>query len=129
MPVTATRILIAVVGILLPYAVRIPYGAAWVEQYTDAGISGFLFLEAFNAIAWGSLIALTFLIRRPVVLLIPCVRGFGFLGWSHARLDVAADPQAGLGLVIIPVYALVPIAIGGVAGLVRDRLSARSRKA
>jgi hypothetical protein len=81
---------------------------------------------AFNAVAWGSLIGLTFLIRRIVVLLIPCFLGFGFLGWSPARLDLAADAQAGLGLVIIPIDALVPTAIGEVMGLVVDCLSVRS---
>jgi len=119
--VIATRILIVIVGILLPYAARIPRGTEWVEQYSDAGLNGFLMLGAFNAIAWGSLIGLTFLIRRPIMLLIPCLLGFGFLAWSHSTLDLTADAQAGLGLVLIPIYALVPIVVGGVVAFVLDR--------
>ncbi len=117
----ATRTLIVIVGILLPYAARLPRGTEWVGQYIGTGRNGFLMLEAFNAIAWCSLLGLTFLIRRPTAMLAPCLLGFGFLAWSHATLDLAADAQAGIGLVLIPIYALVPIAIGGVIGLVLDR--------
>jgi len=119
--VIATRILIVIVGILLPYAARLPRGTEWVGQYTGTGLNGFLMLEAFNAIAWGGLLGLTFLIRRPTAMLVPCLLGFGFLAWLHATLDLAADAQAGIGLVLIPIDALVPIAIGGVIGLVLDR--------
>lgn len=117
----ATRILIVIVGILLPYAARLPRGTEWVGQYTGTGLNGFLMLEAFNAIAWGSLLGLTFLIRRPTAMLAPCLLGFGFLAWSHATLDLAADAQAGIGLVLIPIYALVPIVAGGFVALVTDR--------
>ena len=117
----ATRILIVIVGIFLPYAARLPRGTEWVGQYTGTGLNGFLMLEAFNAIAWGSLLGLTFLLRRPTAMLAPCLLGFGFLAWSHATLDLTTDAQAGIGLVLIPIYALVPIAIGGFIGLVLDR--------
>lgn len=117
----ATQILIVIVGIILPYAARLPRGTEWVGQYTGTGLNGFLMLEAFNAIAWGSLLGLTFLIRRPIAMLAPCLLGFGFLAWTHATLDLAADAQAGIGIVLIPIYALAPIAIGGVIGLVLDR--------
>ena len=117
----AARLLIVIVGIILPYVVRIPSGPAWVMQYTSAGVTGFLFLEAFNAIAWGSLLALSLVIRRPVALLIPCLSGFGYLARAHATLDLAADAQAGIALVFIPFYALLPIAIGGLVGYLVDR--------
>ncbi len=116
----ATRFLIVIVGILLPYAARLPRGTEWIGQYTGTGLNGFLMLEAFNVIAWGGLLALTFLIRRPTAILAPCLLGFGFLAWSHATLDLAADAQAGIGLILIPIYALAPIAIGGFIGLVLD---------
>jgi hypothetical protein len=122
MNLNTARLGIAIVGILLPYVVRIPGGSAWVRQYTAAGLGGFLFFEAFNAIAWGSLIGLSFLIRRPLLLLVPCGLGFGYLAWAHATLDLAADAQAAIALVFIPFYALRPIAIGGVVGFVLDRV-------
>lgn len=121
MNMNAVRFLIAIVGVLLPYVVRIPHGWAWVEQYTGAGLGGAVFIEALNAIAWGALIALSFVIRRPALLLIPCALGFGYLAWAHATLDLAADAQAAIALVFIPFYALVPIAVGGVTALLLDR--------
>jgi len=125
MSMNAARFLIAIVGIVLPYAVRIPQGWAWVEQYTSAGLGGALFIESLNAIAWGALIALSFVIRRPALLLIPCALGFGYLAWAHATLDLAADAQAAIAVVFIPFYALVPIAIGGVVGIVSELALAR----
>lgn len=119
------RIAVAVIGILLPYLVRIPRGAAWLEQYTDTGLRGFLFIGAFNAMAWGSIIALSFLFRRPALLLFPCVTGFTFLGWAHYTLDLAADAQAAIALSIIPIYALLPIAVDGAAGYALNRRSNR----
>ncbi len=116
-----TRIIIAIVGILLPYLVRVPRGAAWVEQYTDTSVGGFMFFGAFNAIAWGSIVALSFLFRRPAPLLIPCVLGFAFLAWAHYTLDLASDAQAAIALIFIPIFALLPIALGGAFGYVLDR--------
>ncbi len=116
-----TRITIVVIGILLPYVVRIPRGAAWVEQYTDVSVGSFLFFGAFNALAWGSIVALSFLYRRPEPLLFPTLLGFGFLTWAHYTLDLASDAQAAIALIFIPVYALLPIACGGVFGYVLDR--------
>lgn len=120
-PMNATRLSVAVVGILLPYLVRIPGGAAWVEQYTDVGWRGFWLFGAFNAIAWGSIVALSFLFHRPGPLLIPCVLGFGFLAWAHNEVDLASDAQAALALLVIPIVALAPIVLGGVLGYVLDR--------
>lgn len=126
---TAARIAIVVVGVLLPYAARIPWGVDWVGQYTSGGFGGFLLLQSFNAIAWGSLLALTTAIRRPVWLLIPCLAGFCFLAWAHAALDLAADAQAAIALVFIPIYALAPIGIGGLVAAAFGRRPAAARAA
>lgn len=115
------RTWVVLVGIALPYAARLPRGIEWLRQYIDAGLAGFAFLGAFNAIAWGAILAISFGYRRPSSLLAPALCGFGFLAWAHATLDLAADAQAGVALVFIPVYALLPIAIGGVVGYVIDR--------
>ena len=119
--VNKTRIIVAIVGILLPYLVRIPRGGAWVQQYTDGGLGEFLLIGAFNAIAWGSIVALSFLFRKPTPLLIPCVLGFTFLAWAHYTLDLASSAQASIALIFIPIYALLPIALGGALGYVLDR--------
>jgi hypothetical protein len=79
-----------------------------------------LLFGAFNAIAWGSIVALSFLFRKPEPLLIPCAAGFIFLGWAHYTLDLASDAQAAVALIFIPIYALLPIALGGAVGYVLD---------
>ena len=38
-------------------------------------------------------------------------------------VDLAADAQAGLALLFIPIYALVPIIIGAIIGYIADRIS------
>ena len=115
------RFIVVLVGILLPYAARLPRGIEWLRQYTDTSPGGWLFFAAFNAIAWGAILAISFMYRRPVSLVAPCILGFGFLAWAHATLDLRADAQSAIALVFIPIYALVPIALGGVMGYVVDR--------
>jgi len=122
------RILVVATGILLPYLVRLPYGKEWADQYTQGGIFGWLFFGAFNAIAWGSILALSFLYRRPRSLIFPAVFGFGFLAWAHAPLDLGADAQAAIALIFIPIYAVAPILVGGLVGLLFDRLVWPERK-
>lgn len=115
------RIAIALIGILLPYAARLPRGFNWVAQYLDVGLGGFVFFGGFNAIAWGAILALGFLYKRPASLLVPSLFGFAFLAWAHYSLDLAADAQAAIALVFIPIYALLPIAVGGLIGYGVDR--------
>ncbi|MGH8320711.1 MAG: hypothetical protein ACRESI_02025 [Gammaproteobacteria bacterium] len=122
---TKARIAVVLIGILLPYLSRLPHGIPWLEQYTDTGIGGFLFFGAFNAIAWISIVAISFLYRRPASLLAPCLLGFGYLAWAHYSLDLASDAQAAIALIFIPIYSLLPIVIGGVIGYVFDRRSRR----
>jgi len=115
------RIAIVLLAILLPYLARLPGGMAWLAQYTNADVRGWLFLQAFNAIAWGSILAISLLYRRPVPLLVPALFGFSYLAWAHYSLDLAGDAQAAVGIVFIPIYALVPIFFGGVGGYLIDR--------
>ena len=84
-------------------------------------LGGFLFTAAFNAIAWGALLALTFLYRHAASMFFPCGLGFVFLAWAHYTLDLAADAQASIALIFIPIYSLVPTGVGALIGLVIDR--------
>lgn len=127
MTMRKARLIIVAVGIVLPYLARVPRGSEWLEQYTDIGFGGWLFFGALNAIAWGCILALSFKYKRPVSLLAPCILGFGFLAWSHGTLDLSANPNAAIALVIIPVYALVPIAVGGIFGYIVDRMLRRKK--
>lgn len=121
MTMRKARLIVMLVGILLPYAARLPHGIGWLAQYTDTGIGAWLFLGAFNAIAWGAIIAVSLLYKRPSSLWAPALLGFGFLAFAHYSLDLAADAQAAVALVFIPIYALVPIAIGAIVGYFMDR--------
>ncbi|WP_114996584.1 hypothetical protein [Xanthomonas campestris] len=121
MTMRSCRFMIVLVGVLLPYAARLPRGAEWLAQYTDTAIGGWLLLGAFNAIAWGALLGISFLYRRPISLLVPCALGFGALACAHATLDLRADAQSALALIFIPIYALLPIAVGGALGYLLDR--------
>lgn len=129
MTMSKARFLIVVFGILVPYLARLPGGSAWLVQYTNGGLLSWLLIGAFNAIAWGCLVALSFKYARPVALLVPCIFGFSFLAWAHSTVDLSADAQAAIALVIIPVYALVPIGIGGALGYIVDRILRRKERA
>ncbi|MGV7167577.1 hypothetical protein [Xanthomonas citri] len=120
------RLLLVLTGLVLPYAARVPFGLDWVRQYTDVGLGGWLLSGGFNAIAWGALLGISFLYRRPIALLVPCLIGFGVLAWAHATLDLRADAQSALALIFVPIYALLPITLGGVLGYVLDRKLRRS---
>ncbi|MEM7756274.1 MAG: hypothetical protein AAF297_11625 [Planctomycetota bacterium] len=122
---TRLRVGIVVVGIILPYVARVPRGFARVEQYTEGPFAGHILMGAFNAVAWGALLAASFLFRRPGPMLLPCALGFGFLAVMHYSLDLAADAQAAIALLFIPVYAVVPIAVGVAVGLPSERRSRR----
>ncbi|WP_163784042.1 hypothetical protein [Myxococcus vastator] len=121
MTMRTARILIVVIGLLLPYAARLPRGLDWVQQYAGGGLGASLFLGVFNALAWGALLAVSFFYQRPVSLLAPALAGFGFLAWAHGSLSLAADAQSAIALVFIPLYALVPILVGAVVGALIDR--------
>ena len=123
MTMRKARIIVFLVGLLLPYAARFPRGSEWLHQYTDIGFWGWLFFGAFNAIAWGAILAVSFLYQRPASLLAPSLLGFGFLAWAHYSLDLAADAQAAVALIFIPVFALAPILVGTAIGYFLDRRS------
>ena len=115
------RLLIVVVGVLLPYLVRLPRGWAWVDQYQPFAWQASLLVSGCNAIVWIALLLVSLAYRYPVSLWLPVMAGFGFAGYWHAVTDLSADAQAAIALVLIPVYALGPIAIGGLLGYGLDR--------
>jgi hypothetical protein len=116
---------VVIVGILLPYLVRVPRGWHLLSQYLDTSLAGALLLAGCNAIAWGAILLATLAYRHPVSVLAPALAGFGFLAYAHFGLDLASDAQAPIALVFIPIYALLPIAIGAIVGYVIDRILRR----
>ena len=115
------RIVVVVIGVLLPFVARLPGGPDWMGQYLLGGVGLLLFVSGFNAIAWGAILACSLAYRRPASLVLPALFGFAFLAWGHYEVDLRADAQASLALVFLPIYALLPIAIGGALGYLLDR--------
>lgn len=115
------RVLIALIGVLLPFAVRLLGGIDWLRQYTDNDPSGLLFISAMNAPPWLTLLGLTFLYRTPVAMVAPCVLTFGFLAWANFSIDLLSDAQAAIGLVFFPILAIPFLAVGALVGYVIDR--------
>jgi hypothetical protein len=120
------RIALVIFGIVLPYLARLPRGTDWLSQYTYPDLQGWFLFGAVNAIAWSALLAVSFLYERPASLILPAMLGYGFLAWAHFSLDLRADAQAAVALLFIPIYALVPIAVGAVVGYAVDRWLRRS---
>ncbi len=108
---SALRWAVVILGLALPYLVRLPGGPAWLRLYDG------VFDDAMNALAWGGLLPVSALFRRPIAFAVPCAATFGPLGWFHAVFDPAGDAQSALFLLILPVLAMVPLAAGTVAGL------------
>jgi hypothetical protein len=125
MPLNGPHLKIAVVGVLLPYVARLPKGVEWVQQYTNTGLLGNLFLGILNAIPWGCMIAASSAFRNTKLVLVPCAFGFGVLAWGHYTLNLHSNANAPIALVIIPFYATVAVGIGTAVGLAIDRLVTR----
>ena len=123
-----TLVAIILIGISLPYIARLPGGIDWVKQYANISIGGWLFLGAFNAIAWGAVLALIKHYRHPAPIALPALFGFAFLAWAHSTVDLREDAQAAIALIFIPILALIPIAIGGVLGYFLDQWLQRGEK-
>lgn len=115
------RWLLVVFGLLLPYGVRFLRGSAWARQYAEGGFFGVFFVTVFQALPITFLLALSFRCRTGLAWFFAVAVGLGVLAWSHWHLDLAADAQAALGLVAIPIAALVPIALAAEFGLFLER--------
>jgi len=114
------RVLVVVVGLLVPYLARVPGGTQWLAPYLHPGWQGTLLLAALGAVTWVPILGFSLGYRRPVSLVLPCVLGFGFLAWAHGTLDLTADAQSALALLFIPIYSLLPVLIGCIVSLVTD---------
>lgn len=114
-----------IVGILLPYLARIPgmfvYGPEWLWSYLDVGLDGLLFFGAFNAITWGVVLLNTRKLKNASAAWFPSVLGFALPALGHSMLDLSADAQAAIALIIIPMWAIPGALIGGAIGRWYDR--------
>lgn len=109
----------------LTYLSRLPNGFAWVNQYLDTGIGGFFFIQALNAITWGSVLAFSSIYSKPALLLLPAIFGFGFSAKWHFLTDLASDPQASFALIFIPIHSILYVGIGGLIGIFIEKIIIR----
>lgn len=121
------RLWVVLVGVLLPYAARLPRGMDWALQYFPAQgtLQAVLLMAGFNAIAWSAMLLLGQFYRHPVSWLFPAVPGFAYLAVGHYGLDLTSNPNASISLVILPMFALVPIVLGWAVGYGFDRWRSR----
>jgi hypothetical protein len=115
------RILIILIGILLPFIARIPgvfiKGKSWFTCYFDGGIGGVAFIAGLQSLCWGSILLSSFTYRQPSALWFPAALGFAFVALAHAFLDLNSSSTAAIGLAAIPVMSLPIILIGWMLGL------------
>ena len=121
-----TRIRIGLVAAMLCLAVpllsRIPRGVDWVTQYLpEEGhlIGGLFFLGAFAMIPAVVVFGAAVLSRPPFYfpVVISTLVAIAMLGYWHHDNDLAADAQAAISLIFIPIYAAVLSLVAGVAGI------------
>jgi hypothetical protein len=122
---TTARWLVVLVGILLPYAIRIlgipAHGVGWFTSYLG-GIDALLFFGAFNAICWVSILLSTYAYRHVRSIWFPALGGFGACAYLHSTLDLASSSTAAIGLIFIPIYCLPFVFFSWLIGLLFDRL-------
>ena len=63
-PMNKARLGVVVGAIMMPYAVRIFGGWNWMDQYWGAGWQGFMFLQAFHAVAWVAVLLMSLLYKE-----------------------------------------------------------------
>jgi hypothetical protein len=116
----SARVAVVAVGILLPYAARLPgtltRGPDWLWSYFGGGLGATLFFAGLNAICWGSVLAASFSYRNPRSVWFPAVLGFSLPFYLHASVDLSSDPQAAIALVLIPLLSLPLIFVGWLVG-------------
>lgn len=116
---------------LLPYACRLYRGIDWAVQYFPDHahfLSGMLFFGGFASLPALPLIAV-FWLRKwlPATFAVACLVATGLLAAWHHNYDLAADAQAAIGLVFIPIYvALLTGLAAGITAVVESIIKSMS---
>jgi hypothetical protein len=129
MTLPQVRWAIAIAGILTPYLSRIPgtfvHGPGWLTSYFGDTLWAPLFFGAFNAVCWVPAVLATSGYRRASSAWFPAIGALGSSAALHANIDLAADAQAAIALVIIPFYTLPFTGLGWWLGRHWDRRRSR----
>lgn len=116
---------VAILGILMPYLSRLPgiseHGWPWLTGYFGDTLWAPLFFGAFNAVCWAPVIVGSGLYKRPSTIWYPAVGALASSAVMHSTVDLAADAQAALALVVIPFLTLPFSATGWIIGYMVER--------
>jgi hypothetical protein len=74
--------------------------------FFSSGMTGVLFLQAFNALGWAAIVWAIGTYQNPRSAFFPVILGFAFLAVGYGSLDLTSSSTAALGLVFIPIAAL-----------------------
>lgn len=126
------RVWIVILGILLPYAARIPLalvrGEAWLAQLWSAPVPAHLFLGLFNAITWGGVLLAARTHRHESAAAFPALFGFSFAAFAYGSLDLTSSSTAAVAVVFIPLWSLPFVLVGAFAGRWWDRRLTREEE-
>lgn len=116
----SARYAVVVVGLLLPLVARL---VGWIVVGSSATkllseLLAMAIASPLNALCIGGIVLASHGFRRPATILFPALPVFGVQAFYYSRLDLAADAQAGIALVLIPLYSLAAALAGWVLGLV-----------
>jgi hypothetical protein len=117
----SSKILVACIGILLPYLSRLPMGLDWFMSYIAPNIDGYLLIGIPNALSWGLIIALSRYYKKSTTIIYPALLGFSYVAWGHYTLDLSADAQAAIHILFIPIHSIPFILTGWVIGLIIEK--------
>lgn len=130
MTLRRARWTIAIAGILAPYLARIPgtliHGPGWLTSYFGDTFWAPLFFGVFNAVCWVPAVLATRSYRHAASVWFPAVGALGSSMALHAAVDLAADAQAAIALIVIPFYTLPFTLVGWWLGRLYDRRRARA---
>jgi len=109
------RLVVIVVGILLPYLARIPGAPITGSSWFRWGPSRHRVHRCPSGAVPGGILLASFTFRHPSTLWFPAALGFGAVAIGHAFLDLSSSSTAALGLVAIPLLSLPLVLIGRLA--------------
>jgi len=112
----------AVLCLVMPFLSRIPRGGEWVIQYLpDQGhlIGGVVFFGAFAMVPAVAVFGAAILSKPPFYfpLVFSTLVAIVMLGYWHHDNDLAADAQAAISLIFIPIYTSGLSLVGGLIGI------------
>lgn len=119
------RWIIAILGIAMPYLSRLPgipdHGWWWLSSYFGDNLWAPFFFGAFNAVCWIPVIVGSYLYKRSSSIWYPAAGALASSAVMHSTVDLSADAQAALALIVIPFLTLPFSATGWIIGYMIER--------